>query len=201
MRTAIPLLIVLLTATGCDRRVVGPSAPSTPTPPSAPTPPSPTPSPPPIPPPPPPGAVAVYLATFVASGSCTELPIAVRERTYVATLFRDGRIEWTGPTLNPSPGHLPISTGSLTDDAFSFSVDVERDPQSDDFHGISDDTGNGTFLNISGEGIGSVHEGDITGTFNGLFAFYEPFLPPRPDIWWVIHYCKAADHRFRFIRQ
>jgi len=144
----------------------------------------------------------VYAATFIASGSCaSELPAEAHGRSYTATLLENGTIQWTGPTLNPPPGHRPVSSGSLVGDTFSFSVDFDRDPQSDDFHGIWDDMGNGTFLNISGKGIGERHALEITGTFDGLFAFYEPVVPPQPSVLIVGHYCRAGDHRFTFVKQ
>jgi hypothetical protein len=144
---------------------------------------------------PPANPVASYLVTLTASSSCAEkLALPARERSYLATLFDDGRIEWAGPTLNPPRGHLPISSGRV-DDAqkrFFFSIDVDRDPQSDDFHGLSDDLGNGTFLNISGKGEGDIDGGRITGTLAGMFAFFELF---------VGHYCSATDHHFTFVQQ
>lgn len=143
----------------------------------------------------------VYQATFVAATSCAaELPTSARERTYTATLLVDGSIQWTGPTLNPPQGHRPVSSGSLVGDVFAFSVDFERDPLSDDFHGIWDDMGNGTYLNISGKGIGERHDLEITGTLDGLFAYYETVAPP-PAGRVVGHYCRASDHRFTFVKQ
>jgi hypothetical protein len=188
MRRRAPLLLLLLSAAACDRR----STPSVLAPTSSPTVPAPS-------PPNPRELVAVYVSTFTASASCASaLPETAQERTYTATLFSDGAIQWTGPTLNPSPGHYPVSSGSLSGDVFSFSIDFDRDPQSDDFHGISDDIGGGTFLNISGKGTGAVREGEITGAFNGLLALYEPV--PDPNVLWIGHYCRAADHRFKFVK-
>jgi hypothetical protein len=144
----------------------------------------------------------VYTATFIASASCAaELPASARERSYTATLADDGSIQWTGPTLHSPPGHGVISAGSLVGDAFSFSVDVERDPLSDDFHGIWEDMEDGGFLNISGKGVGERHEQEINGTFDGLLAFYEPAAPPNPSVLIVGHYCHASDHRFTFVKQ
>jgi hypothetical protein len=185
MKTAAPVLLVILSAAACDKAsVVAPVFP----PPTL-NPPNPT-----------GGVVGVYMATFAASPSCaSELPSAARERTYTAALLSDGRIEWTGPTLNPPSGHRPISAGTFSEDAFSFFVDYERDPQSDDFHGIWDEMGGGTILNISGRGSGTVKDREITGLLNGVFAFYEPV--PDPNVLLRGHYCSAADHRFRFVRQ
>jgi hypothetical protein len=129
--------------------------------------------------------------------------LPARQRSYTANLFNDGRIEWIGPTLNPPSGHFPISSGRV-DDAqarFSFSIDVERDPQSDDFHGIWDDLGAGTFLNISGNGNGTIDGAQITGTLAGLFAFFEPVVPPNPNVLLVGHYCSATDHSFTFVQR
>lgn len=143
---------------------------------------------------------AVYLATFAASPSCASaLPSMARERTYTAAPLPDGSLAWTGPTLNPPSGHRTISSATFSEDVFSFFIDVDRDPQSDDFHGLWDDMGGGTILNISGKGSGRVHDGEITGMMDGLFAFYEP--DPTPNVVWIGHYCLAADHRFRFVKQ
>jgi hypothetical protein len=49
---------------------------------------------------------------------------------------------------------VTISSGVLSADALSFSIDVEPGPQSDDFHGLWEDFGSGKILNISGKGSG-----------------------------------------------
>jgi len=105
------------------------------------------------------------------------------------------------PTLNPPSGHATISSGVLSDNTFSFSIDVARDPQSDDFHGLWEDLGSGKVLNISGKGSGVVRGSEVTGTFDGLFALYDPLDPPQPGIFFTAHYCKARDHQFRFVKQ
>jgi hypothetical protein len=141
---------------------------------------------------------AVYLATLAASPSCASaIPSTARERTYTAKLLPNGTLEWTGPTLNPPSGHGTISSATISENAFSFFVDYDRDPQSDDFHGLWEDMGGGTILNISGKGSGRLHDGEITGMMDGLFAFYEP----DPNVVWIGHYCHATDHRFRFVKQ
>ena len=147
-------------------------------------------------------AVAVYVATFTASAACAfVLEPKARERTYTETLRSDGTIDWSGPTLNPPSGYATISSGVLFDHALSFSIDVERDPQSDGFHGLWEDFGSGKVLNISGKGSGVVRGTDVTGTFDGLFALYDPLDPPQPGILFTAHYCAARDHEFRFVRQ
>ena len=187
--------IVLATGVlaGCGQPATSPSIIPQRSAPSAPTEPSPSASP-----------AATYLVTLTASSSCAEkLPLAARERSYTATLFTDGRIEWAAPTLNPPSGHRPSSSGRV-DQAqarFSFSIDVERDPQSDDFHGLWDDLGEGTFLNISGNGIGTIDGRRTTGTLAGLFAFFEPVVPRNPSVLLVGHYCSASDHPFTFVQQ
>lgn len=144
----------------------------------------------------------VYSATFTASPSCaSELPVTARERTYTATMFPDGNIRWTGPTVNPPSGHRAISSGKIDGNVLSFSIDVDRDPQSDDFHGIWDDMGNGTTLNISGKGTGRVNGVEITGRLNGLIAFYEPVVPVQSGVLITGRDCQAADHAFRFVRE
>ena len=136
----------------------------------------------------------VYVATFKASASCAAaLPLSARERTYTATFRPDGYIVWSGPTLQPPQGHLPISSGTITNNVLSFSIDVDRDPQSDGFHGLWDVLGDGSFLNIAGKGLGEMRAGEITGAFKGLFAFYGTLIDGR--------YCNATDHEFRFVKQ
>jgi hypothetical protein len=125
----------------------------------------------------------VYAATFTASSSCAfVLEPEARERTYTGTLRSDEIIQWSGPTLNPPSGHATISSGVLTDNALSFSIDLERDAQSDDFHGLWEDVGSGKILNISGKGSGVVRQTEVTGTFDGVFALYDPLDPPQPGI-------------------
>lgn len=178
---AVPLLVLLLGAAACD---YGPATAPTGFTSSGSTP-----------------VLGVYLATLTASASCEALPAVARERTYTATLLADGRIAWTGPTLRPPPGHSPVSKGSLSEDTFSFSIDIERSPrdQSDNFHGLTDALGGGTSLTIAGKGRGVVRGGDITGAFEGLFSFYEPVADP--NVLWTARYCKASDHQFRFLKQ
>ena len=153
---------------------------------------------PPNPPAPPPEMIGRYVATLAASASCASaLPPTARERTYTAMLLSDGRIDWTGPAL--TPGHRPMSWGTLVDGVFSFSIDNDRDPQSDDFHGLWDAIGGDTILNISGKGRGIVDGGEITGVLDGFFAFYGPAFNPTLEM--VGSYCRATDHRFTFVRQ
>ena len=149
-----------------------------------------------------PDVIAVYTATFTASATCAfVLEPEARERTYPGSLRSNGTIDWSGPTLNPPPGHATISSGVLADNALSFSIDVERDPQSDDFHGLWEEFGSGKVLNISGKGSGVVRGSEVTGTFDGLFALYDPLDPPQPGILFTTHYCTARDHQFRFVKQ
>ena len=58
-------------------------------------------------------------------------------RTYTATLRSDGRIDWSGTTLNLAARHTTISSGTLSEGALSFGIDDERNPQSD----VSTDSG------------------------------------------------------------
>ncbi len=148
-----------------------------------------------------PPVIAVYTATLTASATCAfALEPEARERTYTETLRSDGTIDWSGPTLNPPSGHATISSGVLSDNALSFSIDIERDPQSDDFHGLWEDLGSGKVLNISGKGSGVVRA-EVTGTFDGLFALYDPLDPPQPGTLFTAHCCTARDHQFRFVKQ
>jgi len=149
-----------------------------------------------------PAVIAVYTATLTASAACAfVLEPEARKRTYTATLLSDGTIDWSAPTLDPPSGHATISSGVLSDNVLSFSIDVDRDSQSDDFHGLWEDFGSGKILNISGKGSGAVRGAEITGTFDGLFALYDPLDPPQPGILFTGHYCKARDHQFRFVKQ
>ena len=146
--------------------------------------------------------VAIFTATLSASASCASaLERNARERSYTATLRSDGRIAWSGSRLNPPFTRATISSGVVSDNAFSFSIDVERDPQSDDFHGLWEDFGSGKFLNISGKGSGVVRGAEVTGTFDGVFALYDPLNPPQPGTLFTAHYCAARDHQCRFVKQ
>ena len=138
---------------------------------------------------------ASYFATLRASPSCAStLPPNARERMYSATLLPDGRLDWTGPTLNPPAAHnRTVSGATISEDVFSFFIDVDRDLQSDFFEGLWDDMGAGTFLTIAGKGNGTISDEEITGNIAGLFAFY--------DVWSIAHFCEASDHRFRFVKQ
>jgi hypothetical protein len=180
----IAALVALLTAAGCEHR------PSTLTAPTGRSQPSQQPT-----SQQPKQVVATYNATLTASPSCADrLPEAARERTYTATLYADGVIAWTGPTLHPPPGHATISSGTLSEQSFVFSIDVERDPQSDDFHGIWDDMGGTGILNISGKGHGTLEDAHIAGRLAGVFGFWEG---PNTNG----SYCSAPDHGFTFVKQ
>jgi hypothetical protein len=144
----------------------------------------------------------VYTATLTASATCAfVLEPEARERTYPGSLRSNGTIDWSGPSLNPPSGHATISSGVVSDNALSFSIGVERDPQSDDFHGLWEEFGSGKVLNISGKGSGVVRGGEVTGTFDVIFALDDPLDPPQPEILFTAHYCKARDHQFRFVKQ
>jgi hypothetical protein len=106
-----------------------------------------------------------------------------------------------GPTVTPPTGHTTISSGTFTGGEFSFSIDADRDPQSDAFHGIWDDLGGAMTLHISGKGTGAVQGIEITGKLNGVMALYGPVVPHQPDVLIRGRYCQAADHAFRFVRQ
>lgn len=148
-----------------------------------------------------PAVRAVYTATFTASAACAlVLEPEARERTYTATLRSDGMIDWSGPNLNPPSGHQTISSGVLSANSLSFSIDLERDPQSDDFHGLWEDFGSGKILNISGKGSGVVRGTEVAGAFDGLFALYDPLDPPQPGTLFTAHYCAARDHQFRLVK-
>jgi hypothetical protein len=123
-----------------------------------------------------------------------------RERTYTATLRSDGTIEWSSPTLGSPLNHATISSGVLSDDVISFSIDIERDPMSDEFYGLWDDFGTGRVLLISGKGRGIVREPEVSGRFEGIFAVDDPLDPPQPGPF-IPHYCQATDHQFRFVSQ
>ena len=57
------------------------------------------------------------------------------------------------------------------------------------------------FLNISGKGSGVPRGPEITGTFDGIFALYDPLDPPQPGSLRPAHYCEAKDHQCRFVKQ
>jgi hypothetical protein len=147
------------------------------------------------------GVVGVFAATLMASSACASmLEAEARVRTYTATLRSDGRINWSGTTLNPPARHTTISSGVFSDGALAFSIDIEREPQFDYFHGLWEEFGRGMFLNISGTGKGTDSGREVTGTFDGLFALYDPLDPPWPGILPTAHYCAAKDHQFRFVK-
>ena len=148
------------------------------------------------------GVVGMFTVTLAASSLCASvLEAEARVRTYTATLRLDGRIDWAAPTLNPPARHTTVSSGAVSDDALSFSIGGERGPQSDDFHGLWEEFGRGMFLNISGKGTGAAAGKEVRGTFDGLFALYDPLDPPQPGILHTAHYCQATDHQFRFVKQ
>jgi hypothetical protein len=120
------------------------------------------------------------------------LPESARRRQFTAMLKEDGTLDWQGSRLQFPPGHFPISSAILQGDQFSFNLDVERDPQSDDFHGLWEELGNGTFLTIAGRGSGTIRDGTVSGLLNGTFVFYDG---PTAAFG---HYCRATDHRFTF---
>ena len=156
------------------------------------------------PPAPPPSASlkAEYAVTLAASSACAvELPTAARERSYTAKFFADGHVEWRAPTLRPPLGHGATSSGTVEAGAVSFSIDVERDPQSDDFHGLWDALSGDTWVQISGKGSVAQTGERLTGTLDGLFAFYEPHVPANPGVLIDGRYCQAKDHRVTFVKQ
>jgi len=126
-------------------------------------------------------------------------------RSARADLHRDAALGRNHRLVRPDPESTFRSRdhffSSRLRHALSFSIDIERDPQSDDFHGLWEDLGSGKALNISGKGSGVVRGAEVTGTFDGVFALYDPLDPPRPGTLFTAHYCKARDHQFRFVKQ
>ena len=180
MRSVAVSILIALGGLGCtDRSPTRPSPPgSTPAPAST--------------------VISTYDATLTASSSCdTNLPEGTRERMYTAMLNSGGRLDWRGPQLQSPQGHTLISFAVLQGDQFSFNIDVERDVQSDDFHGLWEELGRGTSFNISGKGAGTIRDNSISGLLDGLFAFYDSTGPPPNTR--VGHYCQANDHRFTFV--
>jgi len=55
--------------------------------------------------------------------------------------------------------------------------------------GFWEDFGGGQFRNISGKGSGVVRGAEVTGTFDGVFALYDPLDPPQPGTLFTAHYC------------
>ena len=94
-----------------------------------------------------------------------------------------------------------MSSATLSNDTLSFSVDRERDPFDDDFHGIWEEFDNGSFLTISARGVGKVDGSEVTGTFEGLFTSRELTDPRQSGTPYVDRYCSAKDHRFPFVWQ
>jgi len=87
---------------------------------------------------------------------------------------------------------------SDADAVFSFQIDYDRDPMSDDFRGIWDDMGNRTALAIFGKGTGKIQGMDIVGTLDGVFGYW---YPAGPNLGLNGSFCRAVDHRFRFVKQ
>jgi hypothetical protein len=178
MRRIAPLIAILLFCGGCDG-VHQPAAPSGASE---------------LPGPPPATPVTDYAATLTASASCAAiLPAEARQRTYAVQLRPSGELKWIAPTLSAPPGHAPISFATVSNGTFAFSIDVERDPQSDAFNGLWDLLSGSGFLTISGKGRGTGAD-NISGMFDGIFAYY-------PGVNESGQYCRAVDHHFTFVKQ
>lgn len=157
----------------------------------------------PAPTPPAPPAVSLsgtYSATLTASPSCaSQLPAEATSRHFVVTLSDTGRLTWSAPTLFTPGGHAISSSGHVTEASFSLVIGTKEDPQSDAFHGIWERLSNEGWLTIAGEGSGMVEGGRISGSFSGMFHYYEAPQdggPYRNDV-----YCTAADDTFTLIQQ
>jgi hypothetical protein len=143
-------------------------------------------------------ATATYNVTVTASPTCADsLPADVRSRTYRAVLYDAGTIVWSSPTVQPPLGQGVVSAGQLNGDTFSLTIGRQEDPQSDDFHGISDVVSPVRLVNISGTGSGRVDGNRIDGTLAGDFTYYDLAWADGPITASI--YCTAADHRFTFV--
>jgi hypothetical protein len=120
------------------------------------------------------------------------LPDAMRVRSYTAEFWSDGTIRWHGQTLTTPPGHSIVSSESTSGGSFSMVIGTKEDPQSDAFHGLTEEFG-GTILNIAGDGTGTISGALIKGTLSGDFNYYEV---DRSGIVTRATFCSAPDHAF-----
>jgi hypothetical protein len=112
-------------------------------------------------------------------------------RVYQATLFAEGRLKWSAPTIPESPdpqgSWLKVDGGSV-----SLMVGAGWQSQGELFFGIWEDLGGGHELTISGRGSGRRVERAMSGTFEGDFHAWGGDSD-SPGIT-----CHAADHHFTF---
>ena len=155
---------------------------------------------PPVPPSPPSFNVSgTYSATLSASPSCaSQVASDARSRQFQVTLSDTGQMAWSAADLFTPGGHGIVSSGHATDSSFSLVIGTKEDPQSDAFHGLWEQLSSDRWLTIAGEGSGSVQGDRITGSFSGMFHYYEggDGGPYRNE-----GYCSAADHTFVLVRQ
>ncbi len=134
-----------------------------------------------------------FAATLTASPSCAAtLPEAMRVRSYTAEFWSDGTIHWKSPTLTVPMGHDIVSGETAAGSSFSMFIGTKEDPQSDAFHGLTEDFG-ATILNIAGDGTGTISGGLIKGTLSGDFNYYEV---DSSGVQTRAIYCSAPDHAF-----
>lgn len=136
---------------------------------------------------------AVYGATLTASPACSQrLPGVALVRHFRATLYSNRSLRWSSPSVQEPPGHAQFSSGRLDGDRFSLVIGTKEDPQSDAFHGITEYVDKSSIITIAGTGTGVLKDGQITGTFEGDFNFYQR----APDGSGDALFCSAVDHSF-----
>jgi hypothetical protein len=154
----------------------------------------------------------LYTVTFTADDSCTQLPAAVRSRTYEATFGpwpsnRNGVVaQLSGANLFPSYDKI---SGIVSDNAARFFIDswdannwwLEDDP-------IFDRLDQTTYVSFDGIAVSSVlsSTASIAATLDGTIAYCSASQDPATTNWplrcpGALVACKSAQHHLTLTRK
>jgi hypothetical protein len=154
-----------------------------------------------------PGVIAsgTYRATFTASRSCTQMPDDAKSRTYTATLVQDGaRLDVTlnGPGLNGGkpPTEMKFS-GRVADTTLTFALYGGYYYYYQFYYFgpniLLDELSSTRYLDVFGNGTGTIANSSISGTLAGSFVFINaPSGLNQRDM--RTSACAQADHQFSF---
>ena len=154
-----------------------------------------------------------YTVRFSAADSCTDLPSAVRTRTYVATFqpSPNGNTLVVAPLSGADlfPFYNTISASVSNDAAVFYVYSWDADNAWGDGEPIIDRLGSGTYVSFDGRGTSSIltSTASIAATFNGTIAYCAASRDPATQNWpltcatGALMECKSSQHQMMLTRK
>jgi hypothetical protein len=154
-----------------------------------------------------------YTVTFSAADSCTDLPPAIRTRTYVATFqpSPNGNTLVVAPLSGTDlfPFYNTISASVSNDAAVFYVYSWDADNAWGDDEPIIDRLGSSTYVSFEGRGTSPIltSTASIAATFNGTIAYCAASRDPANQNWpltcatGALMECKSSQHQMMLTRK